>query len=234
MNSDLPKVLHRLHGVPLIHHVLRAAEQLQPDRTVVVVGHRRAEVQQSLIGWQADFAIQDPQLGTGHAVQQAAAVLAGFSGEVMVLSGDVPLLKAETLQKLLSLHRQAQAVATVLSTQAPDPAGYGRIVRDSEQKFVKIVEEREASVQEKSLNEINSGVYCFDARHLFSGLGEIKANNSKGEYYLTDVIAILRNAGAAVQAVDIADYREVRGINTVAELADAEGASAAHIADRTT
>jgi UDP-N-acetylglucosamine diphosphorylase/glucosamine-1-phosphate N-acetyltransferase len=234
MNSDLPKVLHKLSGTPLIHHVLDAAEQLGPDRTVVIVGHRRAEVVDSLTGRKTEFAVQDPQLGTGHAVQQAIPVLDGFAGEVIVLSGDVPLLRAKTLKLLLSNHRIAKATATVLSTVAPDPHAYGRIVRDSEGVFVNIVEEREATEQEKQIREINSGVYCFDAKPLFSALGQIRADNSKGEYYLTDVIAILRKHGNIVQAVDLADYREVRGINTVAELSDAEGTAQALIADRTT
>jgi UDP-N-acetylglucosamine diphosphorylase/glucosamine-1-phosphate N-acetyltransferase len=234
MNSDLPKVLHRLSGVPLIHHVLNAAEQLHPDRTVVVVGHRRSEVMASLTGRKAEFAVQDPQLGTGHAVQQAVPILNGYSGEVVVLSGDVPLLRAKTLKALLSKHQSAKATATVLSTVAPDPTAYGRIVRDTSGVFIKIVEEREANEQEKKVREINSGVYCFDATMLFRGLGEIRADNSKGGYYLTDVIAVLRQAGEIVQAVDLADYREVRGINTVAELEDAEGTAQALIADRTT
>ncbi|HEY3294432.1 MAG TPA: NTP transferase domain-containing protein [bacterium] len=222
MNSDLPKVLHVLGGKSLIEHVLHAAQQLDPDRLIVVVGHRREEVQGKLAGRGMEFVVQEPQLGTGHAVQQANALLAEESGEIIVLSGDVPLLRANTLCKLLGAHREYQAVATVLSTSAPDPAAYGRIIRNSDGKFMRIVEAREATDGEKEICEINSGIYCFDIRVLFDALSEIKADNSKGEYYLTDVIGVLQKRGLPVQAVDLADFREVRGINTAAELLDAE------------
>lgn len=222
MNSDLPKVLHLLGGKPLIEHVLDAAEQLEPDRLIVVVGHRREEVQAQLGNRGIAFVTQDPQLGTGHAVQQAYPVLAGIDGEVIVLSGDVPLLRANTLCELLSAHRQGQVIATVLSTQAPDPADYGRIIRNSDGNFMRIVEAREATDEEREICEINSGIYCFDIGALFDALSEIKPDNRKGEYYLTDVIGVLKDRGLAVQAVDLANFREVRGINTERELLDAE------------
>jgi UDP-N-acetylglucosamine diphosphorylase/glucosamine-1-phosphate N-acetyltransferase len=222
MKSDLPKVLHQIGGLPLIEHVLRSAQALVPDRLIIVVGHRREEVKNRIRGFGADFVVQEPQLGTGHAVQIAARELVGFDGEVVVLSGDVPLLKASTLRKLVEAHVSHHSAATVLTTHAPDPTAYGRIVRSGEGTFDKIVEEREATVKEKEISEINSGVYCFDAEPLFSALGQIKAENSKGEYYLTDVIEILKSDGGLVQAIDAADFREVRGINTVAELEEAE------------
>jgi UDP-N-acetylglucosamine diphosphorylase/glucosamine-1-phosphate N-acetyltransferase len=222
MKSDLPKVLHTVGGKPLIEHVLRAAEQLEPDRIIVVVGHRRQDVEAQTQRNGIEFAIQDPQLGTGHAVQQAYPALKDEVGEVIVLSGDVPLLRSNTLIKLLSAHRQAQAVATVLSTIARDPAAYGRIIRDRDGRFARIVEAHEATDKEREICEINSGIYCFDIRTLFDALSEVKADNSKGEYYLTDVIGVLKDRGAVVQAVDLADFREVRGINTIEELVDAE------------
>jgi UDP-N-acetylglucosamine pyrophosphorylase len=224
MNSDLPKVLHRLRGRPLIAHALKTAQELRPDRLLVVVGHGREEVVKELANTGAEWVVQDPQLGTGHAVQQTQAALSGFEGEVVVLSGDVPLLKTATLRKLVEVHRRTGASATVLSARADDPADYGRIVRGAKGQFVRIVESREASREEKAIREINSGIYCFRADDLFGALGRVKADNTKGEYYLTDVIAILKEAGHVVQAYDFAKFSEIRGINTSAELGEAEGA----------
>jgi UDP-N-acetylglucosamine diphosphorylase/glucosamine-1-phosphate N-acetyltransferase len=224
MKSDLPKVLHRLGGKPLIAHVLDTAHALAPDRMVVIVGHRREEVIALLADSGVEWVVQDPQLGTGHAVLQTRNVLSEFQGDTVVLSGDVPLLKAATLQHLIEFHRQENASATVLSTYADDPAGYGRIIRGSDGQFVRIVEEREASPLEKAIHEINSGVYCFRANELFQALIQVKSDNSKGEYYLTDIIGILKTSGKKVQVYDKAKYREVQGINTLAELAEAEAA----------
>ena len=224
MNSDLPKVLHQLSGKPLISHVLDTARTLVPDRLIVIVGHRREEVIKVLANSGAEWVIQDPQLGTGHAVLQTRKALAEFQGDVIVLSGDVPLLKSTTLRRLVEFHRQSNASATVLSTSAENPTGYGRIVRGWNGQFERIVEEREASPQEKAIHEINSGVYCFKASDLFQALNQVKADNSKGEYYLTDIIGIQKESGIIVQVVDIAEYQEVRGINTPAELVEAEAA----------
>ena len=223
MNSDLPKVLHRLGGKPLISHVLKTARELHPDRLLVVVGHGREEVVKELANTGSEWVVQEPQLGTGHAVQQTKGALRGFVGEVVVLSGDVPLLKASTLRRLIEAHRRAEASATVLTALADDPADYGRIVRTADGEFVRIVEAREATPEEKATGEINSGIYCFRADELFGALGRVKTDNSKGEYYLTDVIAILIEAGRIVQAVEFDDFTEVRGINTPSELAEAEG-----------
>jgi bifunctional UDP-N-acetylglucosamine pyrophosphorylase / glucosamine-1-phosphate N-acetyltransferase len=235
MNSDLPKVLHTIGGMPMIGHVLSAARKLRPDRLVIVIGHRRAEVQAQIDGADVEWAVQDPQMGTGHAVQQAGPILDGFRGEVIILSGDVPLLRAETLQRLLAEHSSKGSVATVLSTDAPEPGSYGRIVRDAHGNFVRIVEALDASGEEKRIREINSGVYCFEAVELFGALKEIRPNNSKGEYYLTDVIEVLtRKRPGSVQAVDMADFREIQGINTQAELAEADLALQRRIADVST
>ncbi|MFZ5434026.1 MAG: NTP transferase domain-containing protein [Calditrichota bacterium] len=218
MESDLPKVLHRVNGKPLIEYVLDTAESLNPDRIVAIVGHQRDLVCKQLNNKELEFVIQEPQLGTGHAVQQAEPVLVDFDGEVIVLSGDVPLLRTDTLKKLQAVHRNVQANATVLSTTAHDPKAYGRIVRNDRGEFERIVEEREASDEERKITEINSGVYCFHSKTLFDALYSLKADNSKGEYYLTDVIATLKERGFRVQAVNIAEFYEVRGINTQAEL----------------
>ena len=222
MNSDLPKVLHCLSGKPLIYHVVETAERLLPDRLIAVVGHRRDEVQKAMDGHGVEFAVQEPQLGTGHAVQQAVPVLGEFEGEVTVLSGDVPLLKVSTLKKLVESHRKSGAAATVLTATAPDPTSYGRIIRGNQGEFVKIVEERDANEKERGVREVNSGIYCFQAILLFGALRHLNNDNRKGEYYLTDVIGILRQTGHNVQAIDLAGFYEVCGINTVAELEEAE------------
>lgn len=222
MNSDLPKVLHHINGKPLIEHVLDAARELKPDQLIVIIGHGREDVMKALAGENIQFAVQEPQLGTGHAVMQAQPLLNNFKGEIVILSGDVPLLRAATLQRLLAEHRSQNADVTVLSTTAPDPEGYGRIIRDEQGKFIKIVEDREADTSEKLVNEINSGIYCFESRMLFSSLAQLKPDNAKSEYYLTDIVQILNASGGLVQAVDIADFWEVCGINTIAELRAAE------------
>ncbi|MDD5087248.1 MAG: NTP transferase domain-containing protein [bacterium] len=222
MNSDLPKVLHCLSGKPLIHHVVETAKRLGADRLIAVVGHRREDVQKALEGQGVEFVVQESQLGTGHAVQQAIPALRDFRGEVVVLSGDVPLLRASSLEQLVKYHRKTDAAATVLTAIAPDPFSYGRIVRDAEGKFAKIVEERDANERERSVREVNSGVYCFRAISLFGALQHLKNDNRKGEYYLTDVIGILRQSGEVVQAIDLAGFYEIRGINTAAELEEAE------------
>ena len=224
MNSDLPKVLHRIDGRPLIAHVLTAALALHPDRLIVVVGHQRERVIAEIGTADVKFVVQEPQFGTGHAVLQARPLLNDFRGRVVILSGDVPLLKAETLRRLQSEHNARKVSATVLSAIAPNPTGYGRIVRDKQGNFEQIVEERDASVAIKTLSEINSGIYCFNSNSLFIVLDQLRPDNAKGEYYLTDVIRLLKVRGAAVQAVNIADFWEICGINTLAELKQAETA----------
>ena len=224
MNSDLPKVLHPIAGRPMIQHVLTAARELQPQRLIVIVGHQRERVIAELVKQGIEFVVQEPQLGTGHAVLQARPLLNDFRGEIVILSGDVPLLRAATLQQLVKEHRSKGVVATVISTIAPNPQGYGRIVRDESGDFQQIVEQREATDEIRAIQEINSGIYCFNSNSLFQVLTQVKPDNSKGEYYLTDVIRILKGNGEAVQAVNIAGFWEVCGINTVAELAEAEKA----------
>lgn len=224
MESDLPKVLHPLWGIPLLAHVLKTAKALRPDRLIVVVGHGREIVRQQMAEEPVLWAVQDPQLGTGHAVQQAMPALEGFAGDVVVLSGDVPLLNSATLAQMMAEHRSKQAAVTVLSTTAPDPFGYGRIIRDEDGGFVRIVEHREATEPELRIMEVNSGVYCFTYKYLAESLADLKADNTKGEYYLTDVIAILWGRGLQVQAVNFAAFSEVRGINSIAELKAAEQA----------
>lgn len=222
MESDLPKVLHPLAGKPLIDHVLDAAAVLQPHKTIIVIGHKREQVKSHLQVKNLQFVVQYPPRGTGHAVLQAEPALAGDIGDVLVLSGDVPLLRGETLTQLLEIHKKQQNSATVLSTEIDVPKGYGRIVRDQKGAFQAIIEEKEASPDVKQIKEINSGIYAFDISSLFEYLKQIQPNNRKNEYYLTDVIGLMVSAGKSVEAHSLADFREVRGINTRQELEGAE------------
>ncbi len=222
MLSDLPKVLHELNGRALIELVVRTAKVLSPVKIVVIVGHQRELVERRLAGVGVAFAVQDPPLGTGHAIMCAEPALAEFAGTACVLSGDVPLLRASTVKKLIEFHNRAGAAATVLTTIAPDPSGYGRVLRSDKGEFERIVEERDASPDERRVSEINSGVYCFEWKDLVPALKQVRPNNAKGEYYLTDVIGILGRLGHTVQAANLAEYREVCGINTQEELRDAE------------
>ncbi len=229
-NPDLPKVLSLLHGRPLLAYVLDQAKELNPDRCVVIVGHRRDLVEEFVAlnyPW-AECVTQAEQLGTGHAVMQCAEALADFHGDVLVLSGDVPLLKAASLSDFISQHRAAHADASVLSCVAPDPTGYGRIIRDTVGNFTSIVEHRDTNELQRSVDEVNSGIYVLSSALLFDALAKVGNSNAQQEYYLTDVIAILRAEHKQVSAFTASNFQELMGINTLAELAEAERILAAH------
>ena len=195
MKSATPKVLHPACGLPLIEHVLRTADPLSPQTVVVIVGHE-AEAVRARLGHRAAlaFAVQEPQLGTGHALLQAEAALRGRSGTVVVLSGDVPLLRPETLERLVKTHQTQQAAATVVTAEVADPAGYGRIVRE-DGRIAAIVEHRDASSEVRAIKEINSGIYAFDLALLFEALRGIGSANAQGEYYLPDLVRAYRDRG---------------------------------------
>jgi bifunctional UDP-N-acetylglucosamine pyrophosphorylase / glucosamine-1-phosphate N-acetyltransferase len=220
MKSAVAKVLHQAAGLPLIEHVLRTADSLAPASIVLIVGHQADEVEASL-KWRAGlrFARQEPQLGTGHALLQAEAALAGASGSVVLLSGDVPLLRPDTLQTLVRRHQETRAAATVLTAVVGDPSGYGRIVRD-EGRISAIVEHKDATAEQRAIGEINSGIYAFDIAPLFGALREIGSANAQGEYYLPDLVQIYRGRGLTVETVTIEDSREIMGVNSRKELAD--------------
>ncbi len=227
MKSNRAKVLHKLDGRPLISHVCRAALAVDPRMAYVVVGHQADEVRKSVaedFPSQLDrlgFVEQQEQRGTGDAVIAAESVLRGKGGTVMILSGDVPLVKPATLRSLVEAHERTKAVCTLMSVRLENPTGYGRVVRDGSD-FVKIVEQKDATDDERQIREINVGMYCFDNVKLFAALQQIQPNNSQGEYYLTDVPAILKSQGDAVAIHQHNDAREVSGINTRAELAEFE------------
>ena len=220
MRSDTPKVLHRAGEFRLIEHVLRAAAALDARTTVVVVGHLADDVRRALserLGLR--FALQEPQLGTGHALLQAETHLAGARGTVVLLSGDVPLLRGVTLEELVAAHERSGAAATVLTARVPDPAGYGRIVRQ-DGRITAIVEHRDATPVERAIDEINSGIYAFAAEPLFDALRSIGSANAQAEYDLPDLVRIYRARGLNVETVRLEDAREILGVNSRRELAD--------------
>ena len=219
MQSALAKVLHPLAGQPLLVHVLDVALSLTPQHVVVVVGHQAEVVRQVCAPYAVTCVLQEPQLGTGHAVAQAKPVLADFQGDVLVLYGDVPLLQASTLRTLLDVHRRQQATVTVVTAHLDTPTGYGRIVRDATGQIRRIVEERDASEAEKAVREINSGVYCLQSAFLFAALRRVGRHNAQGEQYLTDVVALAVAEQHRVAHVTVVDAQEILGVNTHADLA---------------
>lgn len=226
MKSDLPKVLHPMAGKPLLDHVLDTVEAVGIDHTVVVVGHEAELVQETCTRGGLDYVLQRPQLGTGHAVQVAVPALRE-GGHTVVLAGDVPLLRAETLARLVDDTVSGGTVASVLTCVVDDAAAYGRIIKDAEGHVKAIVEARDATPEQLAVGEYNSGVFCFRTDMLVAALAELRTDNDQGEYYLTDTVAWLVERGHPVAAVTTDDPDEVVGINTVDELAAAETLHAA-------
>jgi len=223
MKSTLPKVLHQAQGKPMIVHVLNTSKTLNPEKIVLIVGHQADMVKEATASFNADYALQSPQLGTGHAVMQAEAALKAFEGNVVILSGDVPLVTAKTLQSLISQHEATQAVATVLTAELDDPTGYGRVIRDaSGGDVLKIVEHKDASDEERQIQEINSGIYVFEKASLFDALSRIDNNNTQSEYYLPDVFKIFFADGKKVTALKTGDFNEIRGVNTKEQLTEVD------------
>ncbi|MCU1290331.1 MAG: UDP-N-acetylglucosamine diphosphorylase/glucosamine-phosphate N-acetyltransferase [Acidobacteria bacterium] len=229
MRSNLAKVLHRLDGRPLINHVCRTAQALAPGKIYIVIGHQgedvKAAVLEELDERQSEFVWQKEQLGTGHAVNAASHFLENEDSTLLVLSGDVPMIRAETLAALVQQHRTHRgkgAACTILSVKLEDPTGYGRIIRDEAGLFDRIVEQKDASDEEKLTKEINSGIYCFDTRKLFSALSRVKNNNAQNEYYLTDVPSLLRHEGETIAIYHHNDSHEIEGINNRVQLAEME------------
>jgi bifunctional UDP-N-acetylglucosamine pyrophosphorylase/glucosamine-1-phosphate N-acetyltransferase len=219
MKSARPKVLHRVAGQPLIEHVLACAAAIGPSSTTVVVGHQAETLTAALARHEGlTFVVQEPQLGTAHALLTTEAALAGHTGLLVLLSGDVPLLTARTLQELVDRHRSAGAAATVVTAFVEDPHGYGRIVRGG-RNIASIIEEKDASPAEREIREINSGIYAFSLEGLFDAVRSIAAENTQKEYYLPDLVAIYRRRGLVVETVTVSNPDEIRGINSRVELA---------------
>lgn len=222
MKSDLPKVLHQALKKPLIVHVLGQLAPLHPSRVVVVVGHMEELVRKALQGRDVHFVTQSPQLGTGHAVQIALPEVEKGADParetILVLAGDMPLVRTMTLRKLVERHLVDRNPITFLSGELDDPAGYGRVVRDRRGDFVKIVEEKDATPAERKIAEVNSGVYTFRRDPLVQALGLLRADNVQKEYYLTDTLAIAKGRGMRVGVVQASDPRELFGVNTPEQL----------------
>jgi len=222
MKSELPKVLHPVAGRPLLDHVLAAAAPLGPASTTVVIGHQ-GEMIRAAYSNRPDvgFVVQEPQLGTGHALLMAEPRLEGAAGTVLLLYGDVPLLRSTTLEALVRTHRAEHASATVLTATVGRPFGYGRIVR-ADGAIARIVEERDTSPAEREIREINAGIYAFELGPLFDAIRGIASANAQGEYYLPDLVSIYRARGLGVATVTVANADEIRGINSRTELAEVE------------
>lgn len=221
MKSKMPKVLHKVCGKPLSKWVIDASKAAGADKVCAVVGHK-AETVKEVLGDVCEFALQAEQKGTGHAVMQAIDVIKNSKGEVVILNGDTPLITAETINKAIEYHKNNGNQATVITAILDDATGYGRIVRDNDGSVLKIVEQKDASEEEKKINEVNSGMYVFDAQVLVYALDKITPNNAQGEYYLTDTLEILLSAGKKIGGYAISDNDEIRGINDRVQLNEAE------------
>ncbi|MEW6051625.1 MAG: NTP transferase domain-containing protein [Candidatus Zixiibacteriota bacterium] len=219
MKSDLPKVLHEINGRPMVAILLDTLMSIGFEKIVVVIGHKGGLVQQALADYPVKFAWQREQLGTGHAVMMTRDQLAGFDGTTLVVAGDVPFLSSRSIQNLLNLHVQTRSVATCLSAIFDDPTGYGRIIRTGHGNGLEaIVEHKDASPQQLSIHEVNSGTFCFDNRRLFRVIDQIGNQNAQGEYYLTDAVKILHDNGLPVSVVTADNPDEVLGVNSVDQL----------------
>lgn len=212
MKSRVPKVLHHVAGQTMIDWILDAVAPLTSNRPITVIGVG-AESVQTHVGERSDFVLQAQQLGTGHAVQQAQDKLSASHGVTLIMSGDTPMFRAETLSEFIAAHRQSNNAVTVLTAVTQEPTGYGRIVRADDDTVLKIVEQKDASVTERRIQEINTGVYVFDNQLLFEALAQVKNNNAQGEYYLPDTLDILRQAGHQIGAHVLHDFTESLGVN---------------------
>ncbi len=218
MKSDLPKVCHKLGSLSLVERVLNSCLSINPSRHLVIVGYQGERVKQALEGYRdLEFVEQTEQLGTGHAAQQLLPHLEGFTGDLLILNGDVPLLRPDTLKKLLETHRAHQNDATLLTAQLPNPQGYGRVFCDDRNLLKQIVEDRDCTAAQKKNHRINAGVYCFNWSQLAKVLPSLQSDNDQKEYYITDAVNYLDR----VMVVDVEDYQEILGINDRKQLASA-------------
>ena len=220
MKSKLPKVLHKVCGKPMLQQVIDAAKSAGSTREVVVIGSGAELVKEKISN--VEFVLQAEQLGTGHAVLCAKENFKNSNDKLMILCGDTPLVTGDFLKKLSDAHENSNSAATVLTAIMPDATGYGRIIRESDGSFKKIVEHKDATDEEKNINEVNAGIYCFDTKKLFDALGKVKNENAQGEYYLPDVLTILKNNGDKVGIFKTHDYTQTFGVNSRVQLAEAE------------
>jgi UDP-N-acetylglucosamine pyrophosphorylase len=222
MQTSLAKVLIPIAEKPILEYVLDVAEKLHPARTIVVVGHQADQVQERFSSRGLEFVLQEEQLGTGHAARQTEQALNDFKGNVLVLCGDMPLIKIETLERLLLQHKEVLAKCSVLTLKSKEKHDFGRIIRHADGSILKIVEHRDASAQEKIVDEFNSGVYCFGKKLFFKALSCLSDDNVQEEYYLTDTLEYAMKNGYPVASVQIEDTDEIFGINSPEDLKRAE------------
>lgn len=231
MKSSLYKVMHPVCGKPMVEHVVNHVEKAGATEIVAIVGHG-AEMVKQQFGQRIDYALQEEQLGTGHAVLQAESLLGGKEGTTLVVCGDTPLITPETFEQLMAVHEETGAKATILTAYAENPAGYGHIVREADGSVLKNVEHKDATPEEQAIHEINTGTYCFDNEALFSALHEVGNDNAQGEYYLPDVLEILKNRGEIISAYQMENFDEGMGVNDRVALAQAERLMRARINEK--
>jgi bifunctional UDP-N-acetylglucosamine pyrophosphorylase/glucosamine-1-phosphate N-acetyltransferase len=223
MMSELPKVLHEIHGRPMISILLDTLIRLKFDKIVVVIGHKGEMVQDALKSYPVEFAWQREQHGTGHAVMMTKEQMGTFDGTTLVAAGDVPFLSESAINNLFDVHTRTKAVATCLSAIFPDPKGYGRIIRDGNSDRLKeIIEHKDATDEIRQIREVNSGTFCFDNQKLFEVINQIGNQNAQGEYYLTDAVKLLHNSGLVVSVVAAGVPGEVQGVNDIEQLKQLE------------
>ncbi|WP_051302608.1 sugar phosphate nucleotidyltransferase [Salibacterium aidingense] len=221
MQSELPKVLHHVCGKPMVQHVIEQLQDMAVERILTVVGHK-AEMIEKQLGSSSEYACQAEQLGTAHAVKMCQTKLEEEQGSTLILTGDTPLITEQTLRKCLDHHHRANAAATILTMVPEDPSGYGRIVRDKRGQVARIVEHKDAAEEQLQIQEVNSGIFCFDNTLLFQALEQVSTDNKQQEYYLPDVIEILKRMGETISAFPAEDTEECFGINDRTQLAQAE------------
>ncbi len=221
MKSSLAKVLHEVQSKPMILHVMDTVRTLNPDQTYVIVGHQKEKVKELLRDYKAECIVQKEQRGTGHAVLCAEDKLQRPGATVLILSGDVPLIRPETLQAMLAGHAQSKPVLTLMTTELKNPANYGRILRSSDGTLAGIIEEKDASEEQKKIREINAGIYCAEVPFLFDALKQVTTDNRQGEMYLTDIVRIAIDSGLQVDIFSGAGSEEVLGVNSKEELEEA-------------
>lgn len=222
MKSELPKVVHRIDGQCLVDYVIDAAKGAGAEDICLVVGYKHEVVEENISHENVSFALQTQQLGTGHAVKCAGDFIEG-DGETLILFGDTPLITADTLKRLTDYHRENHNTVTVLSAMVEDPAGYGRIIRDENGKFIKSVEHKDANEAELASHEINSGMYIFDTKELREALDQLTPNNAQGEYYLPDTLTIIKEKGMRADAFALDNAEDITGVNDQEQLAEAAG-----------
>lgn len=218
MKSDLPKVLHLVNGKPMISHVIKLSKAVGSERIILILGHKKEMVIDAVKNENVEYVIQEPQLGTGHAVQQTDPLLKDFKGNVLVLSGDVPLLRESTINQMIEIQNKADYGATVLTALFDDPFGYGRVIRKNNKILDRIIEQKDCNEEQLKIKEINAGIYIFDAEALFPALEKISNNNKQNEYYLPDALKHIAESGKSI-ALHITDEpTEISGVNTVEQL----------------